>query len=205
MSSKDNILKAIRNQIVESVPLPNLDQDWIDYEDRVTHFAETLQSVGGDAHVVQSMEQVQEILSQVPQYTDAKKCVSTVSGVKANVDFNAIEDPHELEDIDFAVLQGQFAVAENGAVWITDRNIKHRVIYFIPQYLAFVVHCPADAASAIVSNMYQAYQKIELSGEAEFGAFISGPSKTADIEQSLVIGAHGARSLHVFLVENQTP
>ena len=49
---------------------------------------------------------------------------------------------------------------------------------------------------SLVPYMHQAYEKIE---NFNFGVFISGPSKTADIEQSLVIGAHGALSLTVFL------
>lgn len=49
--------------------------------------------------------------------------------------------------------------------------------------------------------MHQAYKKLS-SNAIDFGVFISGPSKTADIEQSLVIGAHGALSLSVFLKEN---
>jgi L-lactate dehydrogenase complex protein LldG len=56
------------------------------------------------------------------------------------------------------------------------------------------------AASQIVHNMHQAYERIEFT-EPRFCVFVSGPSKTADIEQSLVIGAHGARSLTVFLID----
>jgi L-lactate dehydrogenase complex protein LldG len=47
--------------------------------------------------------------------------------------------------------------------------------------------------------MHQAYDALTF-GRAEFGTFIAGPSKTADIEQSLVIGAHGPRSLTVFCI-----
>jgi L-lactate dehydrogenase complex protein LldG len=101
-----------------------------------------------------------------------------------------------LQDIDYAILPGQFAVAENAAVWVTDEDVPHRAIYFIAQHVALVV-----PAAAIVHNMHEAYERIGAF-RAGFGCFISGPSKTADIEQSLVIGAHGARSLTVFLVDS---
>ena len=69
-----------------------------------------------------------------------------------------------------------------------------RVSPFIPQYLAIIVN-----KKDIVPFMQQAYERI---GDLDygFGTFIAGPSKTADIEQSLVLGAHGARGLTVFLM-----
>jgi len=99
-----------------------------------------------------------------------------------------------LEDVDIAIARGDFAVAENGAVWVTDRDMTHRAILFITQHLVLVV--PRDQ---VIDNMHQAYERLSFAG-AGFGVFLSGPSKTADIEQSLVIGAHGPRSLTVFLV-----
>jgi L-lactate dehydrogenase complex protein LldG len=107
---------------------------------------------------------------------------------------SSIQDPHDLENIDFAILPGQIAVAENGAVWVNDANVKHRVIYFLCQHLALVV-----PTKNLVHNMHEAYNQLNVS-LSPFGGFISGPSKTADIEQSLVIGAHGPRSMTVFLV-----
>ncbi|UUO04719.1 lactate utilization protein [Blastopirellula sp. J2-11] len=199
MSSRDQILKSIRNQVVASVDHPGLAGDWIRYDDRVAHFATVLTAVGGAAHVVDSAEEITAELSRVPAFAHASKIVSLCDQISGNVDFDAIDDPHALEDVDFAVLPAQFAVAENGAVWVDDAAVKHRVIYFIPQHLSFIVRSPTHVADAIVDNMHQAYERISL-GEPQFGTFVSGPSKTADIEQSLVIGAHGARSLNVFFL-----
>ncbi|QDU73392.1 Lactate utilization protein C [Bremerella volcania] len=200
MSSKDQILKSVRNQLVPSADLPSLDQDWIQYDDAVAHFGEVLQAVGGTAIAVEGIDGLTEELAKIPAYTDAKKTVSCVEGLVGTVDLDRVEDPHELEDVDYAVLPGEFAVAENAAVWVTDAKIRHRVILFIPQHISLVIHCAGGKVEeAVVHNMAEAYQRLVWSRN-EFGCFISGPSKTADIEQSLVIGAHGARSLHVFFV-----
>ena len=205
MSSKSDILKAVRAHLIEAVDLPDLNEPGIEYPDPESQFIEVLTGVGGSCLKAASREQASAELAKIPAYAQAKKIVSLVPGVGLpNVDLEVIADPHELEDIDFAVLPGQFAVAENGAIWVTDAGIKHRVIYFLPQHLALVV--PAEQ---ILHNMHEAYDWLAehqradgspLFGATGFGVFISGPSKTADIEQSLVIGAHGARSLTVILL-----
>ena len=142
----------------------------------------------------EGLDAVQRGLEELDSYREAQRILSLVEGVgRANVDLEAIDDPHALEDLDFAILPGQFAVAENGAVWFSAAGLKHRVVPFITQHLALVV--PADQ---LLDNMHQAYDRMAFA-EPGFGTFISGPSKTADIEQSLVIGAHGPRSLTVFL------
>ena len=205
MSSRNEILKAVRRHLLEAVDLPDLQQSWIEYPNPEAQFAEVLSSVGGRCITAATHEAAQAVLVKIPAYAEAKKIVSLVSGIgSANVNLDAINDPHELEDVDFAVLPGEFAVAENAAVWVTDAGIKHRVIYFLPQHLALVV-----PAGNMLHNMHQAYDWLAKHprsdgspqfGTAGFGAFVSGPSKTADIEQSLVIGAHGARSLTVILL-----
>ena len=193
MTSKAAILNAIRKHPLPPQPLAELNQDWIVYADRRRQFAEMLESVGGRCLFVENRAAIDAALDGLPAYRDAKKIVSLVAGVgRGNVDLNDVADPHELEDLDFAILPGDFAVAENGAVWTTDAEVKHRAAAFIAQHLALVV-----SADEIVDNMHQAYGRLSF-GEPGFGVFISGPSKTADIEQSLVIGAHGPRSLSVF-------
>lgn len=201
MESKQAILRAVRQGLPPETEHPALDDGhWTRYDDRVKQFAEVLGAVGGQCVVVHGMDELNERLGQLPAYADAKKICSCVPGAGAShVNLDDVEDPHDLEDVDFAILAGEFGVAENGAVWLTDAALRHRVICFIPQHLTLVIRAAGDAADVIVDHMHQAYKRITLDGPG-FGLFISGPSKTADIEQSLVIGAHGPRSLTVFLL-----
>jgi L-lactate dehydrogenase complex protein LldG len=195
MSSREQVLTAVRRHLPESSPLPELDGPWIHYPDPLAQFADVLAMIGGTCVRVPTLADINRELPRLPPYAAAKRILSNVHGVGTNhVDLSAVSDPHELEDIDFAILQGHFGVAENAAVWVTDENLPHRVVYFLCQHLALVV-----PASQIVHNLHEAYERIRFAGP-RFGAFIAGPSKTADIEQSLVIGAHGPKSMTVFAV-----
>ena len=201
--SRNSILAAIRSQRAPPAELPALQENWITYPDPLAQLAAVIQSVGGNCVIVANLDELNARLAEIPAWLAAKQKVSLVAGAGAsNVDVASVEDPHELESVDFAILPGHFGVAENGAIWVTDDGLRHRVIFFITQHLALVIR-----SDKIVNNMHEAYDELGPSNGAEFGgpigrksfgAFISGPSKTADIEQSLVIGAHGPRSLTVF-------
>lgn len=200
-TSKATILNSIRSRRPAAVELPALTQTWTTYADRRQQFADVLSAVGGQVLPAAEPQQLNDQLRAWPAYEAAQKIASLVPDVgDPNVDLRTIDSPHGLADIDVAILAGEFAVAENGAVWVTDRNVPHRVVYFLCQHLVLVV-----PVREIVDNMHAAYERLAAAsadGPATFvrpvfGAFISGPSKTADIEQSLVIGAHGPRSLSV--------
>ncbi|MCA9245726.1 MAG: LUD domain-containing protein [Planctomycetales bacterium] len=196
MASKQQILEAIRRQSVAPVEHPGVEGPWITYDDAPAQFAAALESVGGLCHFVADLPAVNAALAEIPEFSAAQRIYSSVPEIGgANVDMASIDNPHALDDVDFAVFSGEVAVAENAAVWVTDEHVRHKVVYFLSQHLALVVR-----RSQLVDNMRQAFEKIEFRA-GRFGVFISGPSKTADIEQSLVVGAHGARSLHVFVVE----
>lgn len=202
MSSRSQILKTLRSRSLPAVEQPRLDHQRQTFDDLKLHFGDVLKTVGGEAVTVAKSAEIDIELSKLASYATAKRVVSLVPGVgQANVDSATLDRPHELEDIDYAILPGRFGVAENAAVWLDLRPAKHRGICVLAQHLAIVV-----PAKEIVPTMHEAYSKIAAysSGEtvgSSYGLFLSGPSKTADIEQSLVIGAHGARSLTVFLVE----
>jgi L-lactate dehydrogenase complex protein LldG len=195
MASRDDILRAVRAHLPPPADLPEIEARGITYADRPKQFAAMVEMVGGRCVFAADRAEVNQTLATMPEVMTALKVASLVDGIGTpNVDLNDVNDPHDLADVDFAVLPGRFGVAENGAVWVTDEGVKHRAIYFIAQHLALVI-----PAADVLDNMHQAYERLRFD-KPGFGAFISGPSKTADIEQSLVIGAHGPRSLTVFCV-----
>ena len=195
--AKQSILDRIATMPVDAPELPMIDRAAVTtFGDPHAKFAEMLEFVGGQIHHVKQASDVLPILNQITVFQDASRIASLVPQcVTPTVDLAPIDDPHMLSTLDWTIARGEFMVAENGAIWIDGKTLPHRVLLFIAQYLAIVV-----SADQIVSNMHQAYDRIE-GFDNPFGIFVSGPSKTADIEQSLVLGAHGCRKLQVFVVD----
>ncbi len=172
------------------------------FTDPVSQFSQVLATVGGRCEPVGSAEEAGQVLSRLAGDLGANQVCSLVDGVGVtnfdgvtNLDIGGVDDPHDLEAVDLAVMPGELAVAENAAVWVTATSPLDRTLFFLTQHLALIL-----PRSEVVSNLHQAYERIDVTAAA-FGTWISGPSKTADIEQSLVLGAHGPRSLTVVLID----
>ncbi len=195
MNSRDAILSALRRNSPPHSPLPEPPAPTT-YANPEAQFAESFISVGGSLHRVPNLPALDAELRELDLYTQARKIVSLVPGAgTSTVDPSSMQRPHELEGVDLAILPGEFAVAENGAVWVPSSSLgPHRAIFVIAEHLVLVV-----PAAQIVHTMQHAYDRLRFERPG-FGLFISGPSKTADIEQSLVIGAHGPRSCTLFLL-----
>lgn len=195
-ASRKSILNKLRSQPLPSNPLPEvIHGNWLRFNSPIDQLGNVLRSVGATCESLTDMESVRAKLQSYPEFSDAKRVLSQIPEIPGNVTLENIERPHDLEDVDFLIVRGEMAVAENGAVWVTDKDLKHRVAYFINQHLIMVVR-KAD----VLHNMHEAYARVKFSGPG-FGCFISGPSKTADIEQSLVIGAHGCRTMQLYIVD----
>jgi L-lactate dehydrogenase complex protein LldG len=198
MSSREQILAAVKQNQPDLMPLPNVAPfQEIAYEDALGQYEAVLTAIGGKMHRVNSMEEVKAIIKG--SYNSLEKRVLSLVPELEDIATAAYEiNPaaHHLADVELAIINAHFAVAENGSVWVTEELLGHRAVPFICQHLAAVV-----SAKDIVPTMHKAYTRI---GAAEYGwgAFIAGPSKTADIEQSLVLGAHGPRSMTVFVLED---
>ena len=99
-----------------------------------------------------------------------------------------------LNECELLILYPSLAIAQNGAIWIEPTSYPKELIT-LTQHIAIVLN-----SKDRVSNMKEGYDRIDFT-DISTGLFISGPSKTADIEQALVIGAHGAISLSIFIQE----
>lgn len=198
MSSRDTMLNRIRQRQPAATLLPEHLSNGIMFADPREQFISVLESVGGRASVASDLVDATSFIRTLPIVQEAKSIVSLIDDVDlGNLSLGSVKEPHDLAGVDVAILGGEFAVAENGAIWVTEEKILHRAIYFICQHLVLVI-----SADAVVNNMHEAYERLGNSFERSgFSGFISGPSKTADIEQSLVIGAQGPRSLTVVLVD----
>jgi L-lactate dehydrogenase complex protein LldG len=191
VSARDEILGALRAAKPTAVPLPDLAAfGGLRYPDLRDRFAKAVVEVGGRCLLVS--ETVADALMRIPEYASARRVASLVPGI-GNVDLTAVADPHQLHDVDFCVIPAELGVAENGACWITDHGRANRAVCFLAQHIAIVV-----SAATLVHNLHEAYARLELPRRG-FAMWLAGPSKTADIEQALVIGAHGPRSCTVLV------
>jgi len=194
MTSREKILATVLQNQPQLTLLPDISIFKVHNQDIVQKYIDTFIGIGGKIFSVESIDTVKilipenfditkRIVTTLPELTDVAELVSPTV------------DPHSFQDVELAIINAHFSVAENGAVWLTEPVMGHRILPYICQHLAVIV-----SATSIVSTMHDAYARI---GENEygFGAFIGGPSKTADIEQALVMGAHGPITMTVFIIK----
>lgn len=192
MSSKETILESIKKNIGQKYEMPELNSFVaVQYDDPVAQFIEVSKAVGGNAIVLKEGEDMNAVIRAL--YPRAKTVASNLKEIDfATINPDEVQNPHELNGTDLGIVEGAFGVCENGCVWIP-QTVKERVVYFISEQLVIVLN-----KKDLVHNMHEAYERLPFS-EMGFGVFISGPSKTADIEQALVVGAHGPKGSTVIL------
>ncbi len=191
MRSREKILENILKAQLDKKPLPSLLKTVQSDADSLKNFSAMLEGIGGKVIISETLDFIPAYVSS--QYASSRRIVSTIPDLPWYVN-KFPNSPHLYEDVDLAILYGHFGVAENGAVWVTDSAMGDRALPFICQHIALVVH-----QDNIVPTLAEAYEIIDGT-TYDYGTFIAGPSKTADIEQSLVLGAHGPKSLTVFLI-----
>lgn len=192
MNSKQDILSRLRHNVRETYDMPDLSFPKTVYDDPVAEFIHATTTTAG-AHFME-LSEGDDINRKIREaYPDAKVITSNIAGVEATLTPDDVEKAQDLEKTDVGVIQGTVGVAENACIWIP-QTMKERSVCFMAEYLVILL-----SRKDIVSNMHEAYRKIEFTSLG-FGTFISGPSKTADIEQALVYGAQAARGVTVMLL-----
>ena len=200
MSAREQILNALRGNTRERYDMPDLSEiSPIVYDDPVGQFIKKATTTAGAKLLeMEAGDSIDELVAIA--YPEAKIIASNVKGVTAQLNPDTVETAQELASVDVGVIEGAIGVAENACVWIP-QTMKEKAVCFASEYLVILLH-----KQDIVNNMHEAYARIEASDKYfqkyKFGTFISGPSKTADIESALVYGAQAARGVTVVLINN---
>src|ERR1041384_2262264 len=129
MSSREEILARVKAAQPESKLLPDIDHFHGNIETTLDTFRSVLVSIGGEVHCVKSLDEVQAILqSKIPQ---GSRVVSTIDFFSSFAEEITEQlKPHTLENVYMAILKSSLAVAENGAIWITSKDLKVRALPF---------------------------------------------------------------------------
>ena len=190
---REAIIKSIQENKPALLPLPEIDLNVFSEEiNLVETFKDNVKLVGGRVKEMGLADIDKEIKEMYP---NAKQIVCELEESSlGTISITKNTDPHNLKLIDLAIIKGDLGVAENGSIWISENQFIVRALPFITNDLVIVL-----LKERLCLHMLQAYDLL-AQRERNFSLFISGPSKTADIEQCLVIGAQGAMSLTVFLI-----
>lgn len=195
MSSKEDILKKYRANVIERFDMPDLsDIKAITYSNPLVQFVQMMVNVGGKVIEVEKGKDINQLIKEI--YPDAKEIASNLPEITiATRNPDDVGRARDLNGTDVGIIRGQFGVAENACIWIP-QTMKEKAVCFISENLVILL-----PKSQIVNNMHEAYKRIQFDETYDgYGTFISGPSKTADIAQVLVMGAQAARSVTVLLL-----
>ena len=206
MASKEDILSKYRANVREKFDMPDLsDIKATTYPDPLLQFMNMTKSVGGNAIEVEKGRDINELIKEL--YPDAKEIASNLPEITiATRNPDDMGRARDLNGTDVGVVRGVFGVAENACVWIP-QQMKEKAVMFISENLVILLD-----KKQIVNNMHEAYKRLSDQANSQeplaksfndygYGSFISGPSKTADIAQVLVMGAQAARSATVLLLD----
>ena len=190
--NKEELFQKLRANTREQYDMPDMNIQGITYPDPFKQFAEMTKTVGGNIVEAKEGDDINDIIKSL--YPEAKTFSSNLPYITiAQKNPDTVAEAKDLDGTDVGIVEGKIGVAENGCVWIP-QTMKEKAVCFISEYLVIILN-----KSDIVNNMHEAYKRISFDPQYNFGTFISGPSKTADIEQALVMGAQAARGVTVIV------
>ena len=148
----------------------------------IERFKEAVESVGG--HCVVTAD-VTDCVKQILADLKAERVATSENPPNA----------HDIFNFDVGISNAQAGIAETGTLVLDSDYERHRLVSLVPP-----VHIAIIKASAIVETLGEALALLRKDKEISPAVtFITGPSRTADIELTLAIGVHGPQELYVIV------
>ena len=211
-TSREKFLKKVRNALIYKTdnPFPHIGFETPLYSDSDESpdvvFAAELMNAGGNFIYCEDEADLVENLSAINQQDDWNNVYCSDPAIQyiltqAGVPFHA--DEEDFHDIRIGITGCEFLVSRLGAIMVSSKQESGRRLNVFPE-----VHAVIAYTWQLVPDLKQALAAIKEKYSQALPSLISvitGPSRTADIEKTLVMGAHGPRQLYVFLVESPEP
>jgi len=174
-----------------------------DANDVLDGFQESLEMVGAKCTFVENELQAADRLRTIIDELSAKNVVISDSEVVHRIvettGIDAVMDPSrdELFSSDVGITSAQWAIAETGTLVLESGAERHRLVSLVPP-----VHVCVLNVASIRQSMAEVLELLD-SGSNPAITFITGASRTSDIELTLAIGVHGPGELHVILIKDR--
>ena len=153
-------------------------------------FKENVESVAG--HCVVTTD-VADVLRQIIADLGAQRVA--VSDAPELAGFGVVPGTSELFDFEVGITTAQAGIAETGTLVLDSSRERNRLVSIVPP-----VHIAILPASRICATLGEALAMLQNGKELSPAiTFITGPSRTADIELTLTIGVHGPKELYVII------
>lgn len=211
ISSKELMLKKIRKALLErrDNPYPNLEDTPL-YKESPDHreypeilFAEQLTAVSGNfIYCENGIEFIENILQLADKFNWRKiYCWEPeLQDLLAAYEFPFYQTDKDFEMAEVGITLCEALIARNGSVMVSNQNAAGRRLSIFPHH-----HIVIARTGQMVMDLKDAFKLIKNKYSDQIPSMIStitGPSRTADIEKTLVLGAHGPKELFVFLIED---
>lgn len=215
MSDRTQILERIRSALDESgdprePELPDIARGALegDHESVIRRFVEEVEAVSGVVHRVADLDAAARELDILVGTTNVSKLVVTRDELARAVSARVLgqhevvdpeSDREQIASSQMGLAGARLAIAEHGTLVLAAEDDRSRFAALLPPH-----HVAILSERRILGTLAEALAKL---GEGPLPAdvtFVSGPSRTADIEQILVIGIHGPTRLDILLVADET-
>jgi L-lactate dehydrogenase complex protein LldG len=177
------------------------------FEDRLNLFRKTATDLKADFHLVNSREEMAVTLLRLKEAEGWKK-VGAHPGELTDLACSTLGLPvcntqsgykvDDLESCDVGVTQCEALVAQTGSVLVTSRSAGGRALSVLPPH-----HVVLAERQQLVGDLLEALALLKRKYAGNYPSlisFITGPSRTGDIERILVLGAHGPKKLSIICV-----
>lgn len=213
-TAREAILGSIRSHLAASVPYDkeevshrfsrmNADQNPCSLVEICGQFKTSLEAVDGHCVIVHGDDGIAAALTQIirPQriaISDNPEVERLLQLTDLEIEeLGIVPNAHDIFRFDVGISTVQAAIAETGTLVLDSTRERHRLVSLVPP-----VHIAIVRASQIYRTLSEVLSLIRKDKEISPAVtFITGPSRTADIELTLAIGVHGPQELYVIIDE----